>query len=102
MVDIDTLLEMLVARGGSDLHLMSGDPPRMRVLGDLETISEDKLSAQELLEPLMNIMPPRSRSIFEKDDNADFAHSIEGCGRFRANAFRHLNGVGGIFRSIPM
>lgn len=102
MVDIDTLLEMLVARGGSDLHLMSGDPPRMRVLGDLETISEDKLSAKELLDPLMNIMPPRSRNIFEKEDNADFAHSIEGCGRFRANAFRHLNGVGGIFRSIPM
>lgn len=102
MVDIDTLLEMLVARGGSDLHLMSGDPPRMRVLGDLEAISEDKLSAQELLEPLMEIMPARARSTFEKEDNADFAHSIEGCGRFRANAFRHLNGVGGIFRSIPM
>ena len=102
MVEIDTLLEMLVARGGSDLHLMSGDPPRMRVLGDLEAISEDKLSAQELLEPLMNIMPARARNTFEKEDNADFAHSIEGCGRFRANAFRHLNGVGGIFRSIPM
>ena len=102
MVDIDTLLEMLVARGGSDLHLMSGDPPRMRVLGDLEAISDEKLSAKELLEPLMNIMPPRARNTFEKEDNADFAHSIEGCGRFRANAFRHLNGVGGIFRSIPM
>ncbi len=102
MVDIETLLEMLVARGGSDLHLLSGDPARMRVLGDLEAISEDKLSAKELLEPLMNIMPPRSRNIFEQEDNADFAYSIEGCGRFRANAFRHLNGVGAIFRSIPM
>ncbi len=102
MVDIDTLLEMLVARGGSDLHLLSGDPPRMRVLGDLETISEDKLSAKELLDPLIQTMPPRSRAIFEKEDNADFAHKIEGVGRFRVNAFRHLNGVGAIFRSIPM
>ncbi len=101
MVDIDTLLEMLVARGGSDLHLVSGDPPRMRVFGDLEAISEDLLSAKELLDPLMNIMPVRSRTIFEKEDNVDFAHSIEGTGRFRVNAFRHLNGVGGIFRSIP-
>ena len=102
MVDIDTLLEMLVARGGSDLHLLSGDPPRMRVLGDLESISEDRLSAKELLEPLLNIMPPRSRNLFEKEDNADFAHKIDNVGRFRVNAFRHLNGVGAIFRSIPM
>lgn len=101
MVEIDTLLEMLVARSGSDLHLVSGDPPRMRVYGDLETISEDRLSAKELLEPVLNIMPARSRTIFEKDDNADFAHSIEGTGRFRVNAFRHLNGVGAIFRAIP-
>ncbi len=101
MVDIDTLLEMLVARGGSDLHLVSGDPTRMRVFGDLEAISEDLLSAKELLDPLMNIMSVRSRTIFEKEDNVDFAHSIEGTGRFRVNAFRHLNGVGGIFRSIP-
>ena len=50
MIDIDTLLEMLVARDGSDLHLLSGDPPRMRVLGDLETISEDKLESKELLD----------------------------------------------------
>ncbi len=102
MVDIDTLLEMLVARGGSDLHLVSGDPPRMRVFGDLEAISEEKLSAKELLEPILSIMPTRSRNTFEKEDNADFAHSIEGTGRFRVNAFRHLNGVGAIFRSIPM
>ena len=102
MVDVDTLLEMLVARGGSDLHLVSGDPPRMRVFGDLEAISEEKLSAKELIEPLLNIMPLRSRNYFEKVDNADFAHSLEGVGRFRVNAFRHLNGVGAIFRSIPM
>jgi twitching motility protein PilT len=102
MIDIDSLLEMLVARSGSDLHLLSGDPPRMRVLGDLETISEDKISAKELLDAINNFMPARSRTIFEKEDNADFAHSIEGCGRFRVNAFRHLNGVGVIMRSIPM
>lgn len=101
MVDIDTLLEMLVARGGSDLHLVSGDPPRMRVFGDLEAISEESILAKDLLEPLTSIMPTRARNIFEKQDNADFAHSIEGCGRFRINAFRHLNGIGAIFRSIP-
>jgi len=102
MVEIDTLLEMLVARGGSDLHLVSGDPPRMRVYGDLETISEDKINAKEMLDSLTDILPARSRTVFEKEDNADFAHSIEGTGRFRVNAFRHLNGVGAIFRSIPM
>ncbi len=101
MVDIDVLLEMLVARGGSDLHLVSSDPPRMRVFGDLEAISEDSIPAKEMLEPIMNMMPNRARTIFEKDDNADFAYTIEGTGRFRVNAFRHLNGIGAIFRSIP-
>ena len=101
MVEIDTLLEMLIARGGSDLHLVSNDPPRMRVDGDLEAISDEPIPAKEMFEPIVNIMPNRARAIFEKDDNADFAYSIEGKGRFRVNAFRHLNGVGAIFRSIP-
>ena len=64
MVDIDTLLTMLVSRGGSDLHLVSNDPPRMRVYGDLEAISEDTLSAKELLEQMLKIMPQRSKAIF--------------------------------------
>ncbi len=101
MVEIDVLLEMLIARGGSDLHLVSNDPPRMRIFGDLEAISEEAIPANEMLEPIMSIMPKRSRTIFESDDNADFAYNIEGSGRFRVNAFRHLNGVGAIFRSIP-
>ena len=101
MLEIDTLLEMLVARGGSDLHLVSGDPPRMRVFGDLEAISEDTISAKEMLEPIMSIMPTRARNTFEKEDNADFAYAMEGKGRFRINAFRHLNGIGAIFRYIP-
>jgi len=101
MVEIDTLLEMLIARGGSDLHLVSGDPPRMRVNGDLDTISDEPIPANEMLEPVISIMPSRARATFEKEDSADFAYSIEGKGRFRVNAFRHLNGVGAIFRSIP-
>ena len=101
MLEIDTLLEMLVARGGSDLHLVSSDPPRMRVFGDLEAISEDPIPAKEMLEPLMSLMSTRARTEFEKDDNADFAYTIDGSGRFRVNAFRHLNGIGAIFRSIP-
>lgn len=101
MLDIDVLLEMLVARDGSDLHLVSSDPPRMRVFGDLEAISEDAIPAKDMLEPIMNLMPARARTMFETEDNADFAYSIDGSGRFRVNAFRHLNGVGAIFRSIP-
>lgn len=101
MLDINTLLEMLIARAGSDLHLVSGDPPRMRVFGDLETISDGAISAKEMFEPVMSIMPTRARNVFEKEDNADFAYTLEDKGRFRVNAFRHLNGIGAIFRSIP-
>lgn len=101
MVEIDTLLKMLVARGGSDLHLLSNDPPRMRIFGNLGAISEEPVLTREIFDPIMNMMPNHARDIFEKDDNADFAYSIKGLGRFRVNVFRHLKGVGAIFRSIP-
>lgn len=101
MVDLEKLLEKLVTDGGSDLHVVSGDPIRMRIHGDLICISDEPASAKDVFEALKEIMTLRNKEVLEADEQVDFAYELEGKARFRANVFRHLNGVGGIFRAIP-
>lgn len=98
---IADFLKSMTMRKGSDLHLMAGDPPRMRVHGDLITLDNRTLDAEELREAIYAIMPKIAQRQFEKHDSADFAHAIPEISRFRVNVFRHLNGVGAVFRGIP-
>ena len=101
MSDLDNYLKQLIEKGGSDLHVLSGDPVRMRVHGDLISVSDEPLSAKDALESFKGIMNLRNQEVLENDEQVDFAYELKGVGRFRANIFRHLNGIGGIFRAIP-
>ncbi|MDH3419802.1 MAG: type IV pilus twitching motility protein PilT [Gammaproteobacteria bacterium] len=98
---IADFLKSMAMRKGSDLHLMAGDPPRMRVHGDLITLDNRPLDGEELREAMYGIMPKVVQRQFEEHDSADFAHAIPDISRFRVNVFRHLNGVGAVFRGIP-
>lgn len=98
---LDELLELIVKEQASDLHLLAGDPPRMRLFGDLVTINQTRLNTQQIKDSLYAIMPSRIRDDFELRDNADFAYIREGLARFRVNIFRHLGGIGAVFRAIP-
>ena len=98
---INEFLRSMHLRKGSDLHVVAGDPPRMRVHGDLITLDNQRLDPEELKAELFEIMSDQSREQFHKHDSADFAHSIPELARFRVNVFRHLNGVGAVFRGIP-
>ena len=98
---IDDYLQNMQMRKGSDLHLLSGDPPRMRVNGDLMTLENRPLDGNTLAEALSNIMTSATQDQFKEHDSADFAYAIPDVARFRVNAFRHLNGVGAVFRGIP-
>ena len=101
MLDLQKLLEKLVEDGGSDLHIVSGDPVRMRVHGDLMCVTDEPVDAKDVFEALKEVMTMRNKEVLESDEQVDFAYELEGKARFRANVFRHLNGVGGIFRAIP-
>jgi len=101
MSRLDELLDFMVVQNGSDLHLLAGDPPRMRQSGELVTLDDTRLGVEETQSALYEIMPPRVREIFEHHDNADFAHVKEGVARFRVNVFRHLGGMGSVLRVIP-
>jgi len=98
---LDELLMQLIRRNGSDLHLIAGDPPRMRLNGDLMTVRDSPLDPDQLQQELNLIVPPKAASTLNQHDQADFAHEVEDLARFRVNIFRHLGGLGAIMRAIP-
>ncbi len=98
---INDFLQSMNMRAGSDLHVIAGDPPRMRVHGSLITLANRPLDPEELRGELFAIMPEPAIESFNTTDSADFAHNIPNVSRFRVNVFRHLNGIGAVFRGIP-
>ena len=93
------LLEQAVAQAASDVHIMSGEPPRFRCSGRMvpqgERISDEQ--AREMIMPLLN---ERSAKQFEELGYADFACQLEGAGRLRVNVNKQRSGVKGCFRLI--
>jgi twitching motility protein PilT len=98
---IDQFLKDALVKESSDLHFISGDPPRVRVHGSLSTLSEEALTIEFVKECMYEIMGGTTQQDFESDDAADFAYEIPDVSRFRVNVMRHLNGIGAVFRAIP-
>jgi twitching motility protein PilT len=101
MAQIDAFLEQILKRRGSDLHFIAGDPPRVRLHGELKPLQSEPLAAEFAREALYEIMPRKAVERFESKDGADFAYQLPEKGRFRVNVLRHLNGMGAVFRAIP-
>lgn len=96
------ILGLTLDREASDLHLASGQLPRLRVSGDLVALDEFGVPSQEDLRTLlMDVTPERSWDQFEASHDADFAYELEGRARFRVNLFMDRLGIGAVFRQIP-
>jgi twitching motility protein PilT len=98
---VDEFLVEVLNRKGSDLHFIAGDPPRIRLYGDLLTLRPDKLKADFVRDALYEIIPRKALERFEGKDGTDFAYHLQGVARFRVNVMRQLNGMGAVFRVIP-
>ncbi len=99
---INSYLRRMVRVGASDLHVSSMVVPMLRLHGSMEPIErEAPLSPDALKALIWPIMPERNRAEYEAKSDTDFAHTIEGVARFRANVFRDRHGIGGVFRQIP-
>jgi twitching motility protein PilT len=98
---IDKYLTAALKQNASDLHFISGNPVRARIHGDLQAIMEEALTVEHVQDAMTEIMDGTTQNAFEANDAADFAYEIEDVSRFRVNVFRHLNGIGAIFRAIP-
>ena len=101
MPRIDEYLAEVLQRKGSDLHFIAGDPPRLRVYGDLQPLRPEILKADFVREALYEIMPPKAVTRFEEHEGADFAYAVPELARFRVNVMRQLNGMGAVCRVIP-
>jgi twitching motility protein PilT len=99
---IDELLRRLKATGGSDLHLVAGLEPRIRVHGAVTPVQDwPVLADDELRALMMEIAAERIWQEYESTHDADFAYGLEGVARFRANYFVQERGSGAVFRIIP-
>ena len=101
MNKIDRYLQTALEQSASDLHMVSGDPVRARIHGHLQVLLDEKLDFTGLQETMFEIMDGATQRDFQRDEAADFAYEIPEVSRFRVNVFRHLNGIGAIFRAIP-
>ncbi len=101
MNKIDRYLQSALEQNASDLHMVSGDPVRARIHGHLQVLMDEQLEFTGLQETMFEIMDGATQRDFQRDEAADFAYEIPDVSRFRVNVFRHLNGIGAIFRAIP-
>ncbi len=101
-LEIDALLATLVQKGGSDLHLRVGEPPVIRLHGEMLRIEGKRPIEDEMLRAMIfSIMPERNKAEFAETNDSDYAYEIEGLARFRANAMMERKGMAGVFRVIP-
>src|SRR6478672_6982450 len=101
-LSIDALLERMVARNASDLHVTVGTPPAMRVHGILERYDDiPELTPEDTHQMLYRILSTEQQKLLEINRQIDFAHSIPGLARFRVNVFFQRGTLGAAFRLIP-
>src|SRR5437667_6878583 len=101
MARIDAFFKLMFDQGASDLHLVSGQQPMVRLHGELERIKYPVLENDALKAMLYEIAPEIKVKQFEETGDVDFGYEIPGLARFRANFFNQKNGCAAVFRQIP-
>lgn len=101
MAKIDAFFKLMHDQGASDLHLIAGSQPILRVDGDLERIKFAEFNNDDLKAMLYEICPEHKIKAFEETGDIDFGYEIPNLARFRCNFFQQKYGVGAVFREIP-
>ena len=101
LVTIEDLVQQLVERDGSDLHLGAGTPPMIRIHGRLVAAGDSSLDPDEVRKIVYSILDNEQVRMFEKEQELDMAFGISGLGRFRTNVFFQRGSVGAVLRVIP-
>ena len=101
MAIIDSYFNQMKERGASDLHMVIGFPPMLRLRGELVPLDEPVLTPESNRKILFEIMDEDQQAAIDKNRDFDKAYALEGVGRFRCNFFYQLRGIGAVFRIIP-
>ena len=100
-MDLNELLTYSVDSGASDLHLSVGSVPMVRINGTMKPLNVDVLEQPDMEKMLPQVMNKDQLSLFKEKKEIDFSAELEGKGRFRVNLFNQINGLAGVFRTIP-
>jgi twitching motility protein PilT len=95
------VLQQLVQRGASDLHLKVGRPPTLRLHGDLVPLDHPALRPEDLKGLAEQLMTPRQVKEFTENKECDFAIGVPGIGRFRCNVYQQRGSLCYAMRAIP-
>jgi twitching motility protein PilT len=101
MIQIDDLLRLLVQKEASDLHLRVGEPPVMRIHGNLVRQEMPVLTDRDMYDLIHPIMNPERSVRFEQTMELDMSYAVPGLARFRVNIFRQQGHIGAVMRVIP-
>jgi twitching motility protein PilT len=101
MAQIDAFFKLMNDEGASDLHMVAGQQPALRIRGDMERIKFKIFDNAELTKMLYEICPEEKLKLFEESGDIDFGYEIPGLARYRCNFFQQMHGIGAVFREIP-
>jgi twitching motility protein PilT len=100
-MDIDRLLQLAIDRSASDLHLSGGNPPIVRVHGEMQPLDLPVLVGAEIEVALHSLLDEEQRTAFQGELELDFATLHRSGTRFRVNGFTNRGGCAAVFRAIP-
>ena len=101
-IDIKKLLKSVLAFKSSDLHLVVGSEPQIRIDKELRPLNLPVMSASEIEEMAYSLIEDKQKKEFEEHNELDFSFELKDIGRFRANYYRTIGGIGCAFRMIPI
>lgn len=101
-LDIKKLLKSVLAYGSSDLHLVIGSEPQIRIDKELRPLNLPSLTSQDVEEMAYSLIEDKQKKEFEEHNELDFSFELKEIGRFRANYYRTIHGIACAFRMIPI
>ena len=101
MANLAQLLQTMLEKGASDLHITSGSPPQMRVDGELVPLNHPTLAPAETKQLIYSVLTDNQKHRFEEENELDLSFGLKGLSRFRANVFVQRGAVGAAIRVIP-
>jgi twitching motility protein PilT len=102
MITLHQLLKAAVKQGASDLHIVAGSPPVLRVEGRIVRVKSGDLTSDNTRTICYSILTDAQKGRFEATKELDFSFGIKSMARFRANLFFQRGAVSGVFRRIPL
>jgi twitching motility protein PilT len=101
-VNLRALLEEMIEKEASDLHVTAGERPKLRIDGDItDSSSPDVLTAKDTLQLAYSVLTENQKKRFETEDELDFSFGIQNLARFRGNVFKQRGCVAMVIRMIP-